>query len=272
MSYIEDHTYLGIEEMFALMEAEDMEFNYPILGNEYRRLWNIYIGRNRGNKAKWKDNVRYAVKCWNVMCDTLENFDERHPGKKVIDLNELKDSYRGYQRWNDILGIIKELAGEGGGKEYLIPEKSDGKLIAFRYSNEDIKSVLTKAGDILEIYTYFTVCEKGWFDEVACGYRFRWEEEKINNELDLVLTKGFQSLIVECKARSKLDQNFYFKLNSLVDMFGIGAHKVLLTTAQTDEGDNKMQQDRGNMMGITTISEIDDIQQIGERLIELLGL
>ena len=272
LSYIEDHTYLGIEEMFALMEAEDMEFNYPILGNEYRRLWNIYIGRNRGNKAKWKENVRYAVKCWNVMCDTLENFDERHPGKKVIYLSELKDSYKGYQRWNDILSIIKELAGEGGGKEYLIPEKSDGKMIAFQYSNEDIKSVLTKAGDILEIYTYFTVCEKGWFDEVACGYRFRWEEETINNELDLVLTKGFQSLIVECKARSKLDQNFYFKLNSLVDMFGIGAHKVLLTTAQTDEGDNKMQQDRGNMMGITTISEIDDIQQIGERLIELLEL
>ena len=206
------------------------------------------------------------------MCDTLENFDEQHPGKKVINLGELKNSYRGYQRWNDILSIIKELAGEGGGKEYLIPEKSDGKLIAFRYSNEDIKRVLTKAGDILEIYTYFTVCEKGEFDEVACGYRFRWEEEKINNELELVLTKGFQSLIVECKARSKLDQNFYFKLNSLVDMFGIGAHKVLLTTAQTDEGDNKMQQDRGNMMGITTISEIDDIQQIGERLIELLEL
>ena len=272
LSYIEDHTYLGIEEMFGLMEAEDMEFNYPLLGKEYRRLWNIYIGRNRGNKAKWKDNVRYAVKCWNVMCEMLENFDEMYPEKKVIYLNELKESYRGYQSWNSILSIIKELAGEGGGKEYLIPEKSDGKLIAFRYSNEDIKRVLTKAGDILEIYTYFTVCEKGAFDEVACGYRFRWKDEKINNELDLVLTKGFQSLIVECKARSKLDQNFYFKLNSLVDMFGIGAHKVLLTTAQTDEGDNKMQQDRGNMMGITTISEIDDIQQIGERLIELLEL
>lgn len=271
LSYIEDHTYLGIEEMFGLVGAEDMEFNYPVLGNEYRRLWNIYIGRSRGNKARWKENVRYAVKCWNVMCDTLENFGELYPGKDVIYLNELQDSYRGYQRWNDILSIIKELAGESGGKQYLIPEKSNGKMVGFRYSNADIKSVLTKAGDILEIYTYFTVCEKGWFDEVACGYRFRWEAEKVNNELDLVLTKGFQSLIVECKARSKLDQNFYFKLNSLVDMFGIGAHKVLLTTANTDDNeDNRMQRERGNMMGITTISEIDDIQDIAERFMELL--
>ena len=92
-----------------------------------------------------------------------------------------------------------------------------------------------------------------------------------NNELDLVLTKGFQSLIVECKARSKLDQNFYFKLNSLVDMFGVGAHKVLLTTANTeDNDDNRMQRERGNMMGITTISEIEEIQDIAETLMALL--
>lgn len=56
-----------------------------------------------------------------------------------------------------------------------------------------------------------------------------------------------------------MDQNFYFKLNSLEDMFGIGVYKVLLTTAKTDEGDNKIQQKRGNMMEITIISEIDDI-------------
>lgn len=271
LSYIEDHTYLGIEEMFGLLGAEDMEYNYPLLGNEYLNLWNIYIGRNRGKKNRWKDNVRYSVKCWNVMCDTLENFTELYPNKEVINLDELQQSYRGYQRWNDILNIIRELAGENGGKQYLIPEKENGKMIAFRYSTADIKSVLTKAGDILEIYTYFRVCEKGYFDDVACGYRFRWEEEKVNNELDLVLTKGFQSLIVECKARSKLDQNFYFKLNSLVDMFGVGAHKVLLTTANTeDNDDNRMQRERGNMMGITTISEIEEIQDIAEALIALL--
>lgn len=270
LSYIEDHTYLGIEEMFGLAGAEDMEFNYPVLGREYKNLWNIYIGKNRGNKARWKENIRYAVKCWNVMCDTLENYDENHPDAKEVDMTILADSYKGYQKWNDILSIIRELSGEQGGKQYLIPRKENGKMVSFRYSDKDVKGVLTKAGDILEIYTYFTVCEQGWFDEAACGYRFRWEEDQINNELDLVLTKGFQSLIIECKARSKLDQNFYFKLNSLVDMFGIGAHKVLLTTAKTDEGDNKMQQERGNMMGITTISEIEDIQGIAERFMKML--
>lgn len=38
-------------------------------------------------------------------------------------------------------------------------------MIGFQYLSTNIKSILTKAGEILEIYTYFTVCEKGWFDE-----------------------------------------------------------------------------------------------------------
>ena len=204
------------------------------------------------------------------MCDTLKNYEEVYDSKDYVDMRLLEKSYTGYRRWSDIQKILYELLGETGGKQYLLPEKENGQIVRFRYLNQDIKSVLTKAGEILEIYTYFKVCEQGWFDEVACGYRFRWEDEKINNELDLVLTKGFQSLIVECKARSKLDQNFYFKLNSLVDMFGIGAHKILLTTAKTDDGDNRMQQERGNMMGITTISDIQDIEEIAERFKDLV--
>lgn len=270
LSYIEDHTYLGIEEMFGLVGAADMEFHYPVLGSEYKKLWNIYIGRNRGNKIKWKENVRNSVKNWNIMCDTLKNYEEVYCSKDYVDMRLLEKSYTGYRRWSDIQKILYELLGETGGKQYLLPEKENGQIVRFRYLNQDIKSVLTKAGEILEIYTYFKVCEQGWFDEVACGYCFRWEDEKISNELDLVLTKGFQSLIVECKARSKLDQNFYFKLNSLVDMFGIGAHKILLTTAKTDDGDNRMQQERGNMMGITTISDIQDIEEIAEKFKELV--
>ena len=270
LSYIEDHTYLGIEEMFGLVGAEDMEYNYPVLGDEYKRLWNIYIGRNRGNKNRWKNNIRYSVKTWNVMCDTLEKYDECHAGCMEVDLKALESGYHGYQKWSDVLGILKELCGEFGGKQYLIPQKENGKMIGFQYSNDDIKNVLTKAGDILEIYTFFKLCEEGYFDEIACGYRFSWEDDKINNELDLVLTKGFQSLIIECKARSKLDQNFYFKLSSLADLFGIGVNKVLLTTAKTDEGDNRMQKERGNILGIRTISDIDEIQNIGDELKKLL--
>ena len=44
LSYIKDHTYLQIEEMFELAGAQDMEYNYSILGSEYKKLWEIYTG------------------------------------------------------------------------------------------------------------------------------------------------------------------------------------------------------------------------------------
>lgn len=277
LSYIEDRTYLGIEEMFSLAGGEDMEFNYPVLGNEYRKLWNIYTGQNRGNPAYRKKNIRNCIKNWNTMCDLLEDFDIRYPNSAAISLLKLKnhfqlsEKWRNVQyRWNDIMSILKELAGELGGKQYLIPERTDGEMSGFRYSHPDIKQVLTKAGEILEICAYFAICETGWFDEVACGYRFHWEGDRVNNELDLVLTRGFQSVIVEAKARTRLDQDMFFKLTSLADMFGIGTHKVLLTTADAEYGDNEMQMERGKMMGITTISDIGDIQNIADTLLELL--
>lgn len=211
------------------------------------------------------------------MCDLLEEFDTRYPNSEYVVLSRLKnhfqlsEKWRNVQhRWNDILNILKELAGELGGKQYLIPERVDGEMTGFRYSHPDIKQILTKAGEILEICTYFAICETGWFDEIACGYRFHWEGERVNNELDLVLTRGFQSVIVEAKARTRLNQDMFFKLSSLADMFGIGTHKVLLTTADAEYGDNEMQMERGRMMGITTISDIDALQHIAQMLTELL--
>lgn len=277
LSYIEDRTYLGIEEMFGLAGAEDMEYHYPVLGNEYRKLWNIYTGQNRGNPAYREKNVRNCIRNWNTMCDLLEEYELRFPNSGSVSLAKLRhqfqmsEKWRNVQyRWNDILAILKELAGSLGGKQYLIPEKTDGEMTEFRYSHPDIKQVLTKAGEILEICAYFTICETGCFDEIACGYRFHWEGDRVNNELDLVLTRGFQSVIVEAKARTRLDQDMFFKLSSLADMFGIGTHKVLLTTADAEYGDNEMQMERGNMMGITTISDILEIQNIADTLLELL--
>ena len=277
LSYIEDRTYLGIEEMFGLAGAENIQYYYPVLGNEYRKLWNIYTGQNRGNPAYRKKNIRHCIKNWNTMCDLLEDFDIRYPNSDAISLSKLKnhfqvsEKWRNVQyRWNDIMSILKELAGELGGKQYLIPERIKGEISGFRYSHPDIKQVLTKAGEILEICAYFAICEAGWFDEVACGYRFHWEGDRVNNELDLVLTRGFQSVIVEAKARTRLDQDMFFKLTSLADMFGIGTHKVLLTTADAEYGDNEMQMERGNMMGITTISDILEIQNIADALMSLL--
>lgn len=147
--------------------------------------------------------------------------------------------------------------------------------VKFKYSSPRIKKLLTSAGEILEIYAYYDVLKTGYFDDVATGYEFSWESGGVKNELDLVLTKGFRSMIVECKAVVELKLDFYHKLHSIADQFGVGTVKVLLgnTYAYSNvvaSEVNTMQRSRGNQLHIKTISSENKIVNIGETLKDLM--
>ena len=269
LSFICDNSFLGIEELFSLAGAEAMEYNYPVLGTQYRTLWRIYIGRNRDEN--WRNNIINSVRNWNVLCDILAEYDRNYQDEKINRRNLhtiFQENERNYSEdwWPYIIAIISELIHNGFLNANRI--NNEGRILEFTYANKDIKEVLTKAGEILEICTYYSVCEKGLFDDVFSGFHFNWREDNIlneegiiQNELDLVLTKGFQSIIVECKAKN-LDQDMYFKMDSLSERFGIGAKKVLLTTANKNAPNNARQVERGNMMGIKTISIVNDIENV----------
>lgn len=157
----------------------------------------------------------------------------------------------------------------------LTREKQNPAVVSFRYTSPRIRSLLTSAGEILEIYTYYQVLQTGYFDDVATGYEFYWEEGGVKNELDLVLTKGFRSVIAECKAVQKLDLNYYHKLDSIADHFGIGVTRVLIGNTYRHDNDemnavNRMQRSRGSQLNIKTISAQEQIENIGETLKQLM--
>lgn len=283
--YIHDNSYLGIEDMFGLMGAEDIQFHYPILGREYRDLWNIYTGRYGNNPDCWEEDghIRNAISCWNILCENLMKFSKN--GVYEIPLAELetciRNGIKAKKRQKKVLmelkELIRKLAGIDGGKPYIVPKLDGEEIVSFTYSSPEIQQLLTKGGEILEIYTYYEIIGDDYFDEVSCGYNFRWKPESVSeswqvtSELDLVLTKGFQSVIIECKARADLSQDFYFKLHSLTELFGIGVKKVLLTTANTSKNlQNKMQVERGELMDIITISDLKQIQNIAKTIRTIL--
>ena len=153
--------------------------------------------------------------------------------------------------------------------------KKDPRLVSFRYTSSRIKHLLTVAGEILEIYTYYQVLKTGYFDDVACGYEFCWENGEVKNELDIVLTKGFRSIIAECKAVQQLDLIYYHKLHSIAEHFGIGTIKVLIGNTYRNNDNainsaNRMQRTRGEQLGIKTISNEKQLVNIGETLIKLM--
>lgn len=147
-------------------------------------------------------------------------------------------------------------------------------LVSFVYASPRIRKLLLSGGEMLELHTYFSVLKTGYFDDVVWSYGFRWSEGEVSNELDLVLTKGFRTFIVECKAVQSLDLTYYHKLHSLAEHFGIGTTKILIGNTYKDfqrhnRTVNDMQRSRGSQMNILTISEEADIRNIGEVLVKL---
>ncbi len=152
---------------------------------------------------------------------------------------------------------------------------SDGKM-SFTYATRQIKELLTTAGKMLEVYTYHKVKELGKFDDVVSNFEINWEGTEVKNEFYCILTKGFRTLFVKCKACSNIEQKFYYKLKSLTEKFGINAKAVLI--ADTREKDfydstsvNDMQRGRGNMMDIITIWKPDEINNIGQTLLKIIN-
>ncbi len=153
---------------------------------------------------------------------------------------------------------------------------SEGKM-SFVYATKQIKELLTTAGKMLEIYTYHKAKEVGRFNDVVSSYEVIYGSKgEIKNEFDCILTKGFKTLFVECKARSDIEQDYYFKLSSLAEQFGINATAVLIAdTREKDNHDNAplntMQRERGKMMNVITIWKPDEINNIGHTLLKVIN-
>ena len=168
---------------------------------------------------------------------------------------------------NDINMILEFLSRERYINNY---RKQDDK-ISFTYCTHQVKQLLTSGGRILEIYTYHKCRELGVFDDVVSGYEVNWEETDVKSEFDCILTKGFRTLFVECKACSVLDQDYYYKLSCLAQKFGINATAVLVADTQEKEWydhapTNTMQRNRGLMLQIITVWQKDEIADIGNTL------
>lgn len=160
-------------------------------------------------------------------------------------------------------------------KKYLINlsiERNTG-TITFTYATPQIKELLTSEGKLLEVYVYHKAKETGKYNDIRSGFEINWENDVASNEFDCVLTKGLNSLFIECKATNNLRSDYYTKLYALADKFGINATVVLI--ADTLDNDNtgaineKMRK-TGEGFDIITLSDRADIDNIGEKLLGIL--
>ena len=171
-------------------------------------------------------------------------------------------------------GVLQQLE-----KEHFVSRlkknTEDPRLVSFVYSSPRIKKLLTREGEILAVYAYYDVLKTGYFDDVACGCEFSREPGGVKNEPDLVLTKGFRSMIVECRAVAQLKPDYYHEIHSIADQFGPGTAKVLLGNTYGSSNEdvnelNEIQKSRGNRLQIRMISGEKEIIHIGQTLKDLM--
>ena len=200
---------------------------------------------------------------------------KRHEVKVIFNGLVVKDLQITGSRPAEILSLLKFFKNKGYILDLCVNQNQDTK-ISFTYATGTIKELLTTAGKILEIYTSHKVKELGKFDDVASSFEVNWKGTEVKSEFDCVLTKGFRSLFVECKARSDISQEFYFKLTALAHQFGINAKAVLVADTQEksfhdNAAFNAMQRKRGDMLDVITIWKPDEINDIGHTLLKIIN-
>ncbi|MCQ2536844.1 MAG: DUF1887 family CARF protein [Lachnospiraceae bacterium] len=271
LKYRPQEAFIQVEDMFALLNAQDKEFNYQDFYDSYMDFWRIYDGTDIGER-----DFAACARCWTKVCTTiayggLNNL--RIAGVKPFGnkKNDKPNKEKELQEENDrriLTKMLRRLREMGILTELTIGEDF---TVTARVRDVEAKEIFAKAGDLLEVYVYFEALKTGYFDDIQTGYRFCWEAEKVVNEMDCVLTKGFRSLLVECKSTQEPEEGFYLTLDSLGNHFGIGYKKVLIMVTNTRKESYGDYLARGQQMDVITISSKGDLGKIGKKLAELIG-
>lgn len=122
-----------------------------------------------------------------------------------------------------------------------LDERKNGYIIT--YKNEQIKSCLSKAGQVLELKIYAEALaaenEDGSpvYSDIATGVNIEWQDNKDNttskNEIDVMLMHGAVPVFVSCKNGS-FDANELYKLDVVAEKFGGKYAKKVIIAPGTD--------------------------------------
>ena len=172
---------------------------------------------------------------------------------------------------NDIKRILNALRGMG----YILRcSVSDDGNINLTFATPQIKDLLTKAGKILEVYVYHEAKKSAKFDDVTSGFTLKHGGEQKKNEIDCVITKGFNTLLIECKACYELEDDWYKKFAKLTEYIGINTRKIFIVDLRGHENSEKNREriEYGKTLGIDTIYKPDQIENIVDTLLNKLGI
>ena len=178
---------------------------------------------------------------WNRLSTVFESMERygRIDGSLRVSVN-LTHMRNCHQDTFQDMRIIDMLKDDG----LIFDYEADGDMLSFRYKNAQVHRCLTKAGNILELYTYKTALEiaandPDYYDDIGIGVFVDWdgiihnEEENAKdtrNEIDIILMRGLIPVFISCK-NGEVRKEALYEINTVAEKFGGEyAKKILLTT------------------------------------------
>ncbi len=225
----------------------DSEFEKDIMG-----LWRIYAK----NCTLWNRQMAIIA-----LLDELDS--DSRPDWVYVEQGKLK----AHNRKAELDRRIMSQLCDGG---YISGFSADKNKIMYRYKNPQIRAVLTKTGNLLELYTYIAarnleISGKKFFNDAEIGLCLDWDgiihygaESVMDtvNEVDVVAMHANVPVFISCKS-GEVKKEALYELHTIADKFG-GPHarKILVTTDSRSSETKLYLKQRAADMGITIIENI----------------
>lgn len=154
---------------------------------------------------------------------------------------------------------------------YAVLEKNDG-CVCFTYATPRIKALLTCPDNILEVYIYHKCLQSGFFDDVETSYKLCGAGDSPQNEVDVILTKGFCGLFVAVRAGGRVGDGDCRGLSRFSEKFGIHCAPVLIADVVGDDPCvAERLSERGRAEGVRLITDPEEIDSVDATLAALLA-
>lgn len=236
-------------------------------------LSNLYKLCDPNGVRCYKKGNTYCLDISNLVCNiTMNCFKGKYKDHaKAQDTAKDKEPDKKIYK-EDIKKLLELLE-----NQHLITNvKWNGDYFSFCFTSQKSRELLTKEGAVLEMYVYISCLKSGLFDDVATGYEINREGNEHNkNELDVVLTSGFKSAFIECKATNLLDENFYQKLNTHIIEFGLNSKGILVADKYQNDKDKPKYSDEiinyGKQMQILTVFDDESLENIAQTLYDIIN-
>ena len=213
--------------------------------NDYMRFRGTCVNSNMHKDFKSHidddDFVNDIKKLWNISCHLKKKWNLYGKYFRTTTLVPIEDYVLCHldngDDANAVFSFIKRLAKIGVILDLRIFKRS----FKFKYKNQRIKDCLCDSGSILELYTYLTAMETGFFDSCDVGVHLDWDgtmngwRADVTNEIDGLIMKNNIPTFISCK-NGRIDSSALYELDAVTsELGGKYAKKLIISTQYHDQ-------------------------------------